>query len=230
MNMDTFNTALKSQMPIQESMLEQFEKYADYLYEQNQLLNLTAITERSEVYEKHFYDSILVQSMIPANSKIADIGSGAGFPGICLAIVRPDCQFTLIEALNKRCRFLESIIQLLNLKNVTILNHRAEECRDMLEAFDCVTARAVANLAILMEICIPLLKVNGIMIAMKGQKAQIEIDEAKHAFIHLNASLDKIQSLELPTAGYRNNILIRKNKANDLKYPRPYGQIKKKPL
>jgi 16S rRNA (guanine527-N7)-methyltransferase len=230
MNKDTFNQALKSQMLIEESMLEQFEKYADYLYEQNQLLNLTAITDRAEVYEKHFYDSILIQSMIPTHSKIADIGSGAGFPGICLAIVRPDCQFTLIEALNKRCRFLESIIQQLGLKNVTILNHRAEECTDIHEEFDCVTARAVANLAILMELCIPLLKVNGIMIAMKGQKAQAEIDEAKHAFIQLNSSLEKIQNLELPTAGIRNNILIRKIKVTDLKYPRPYGQIKKNPL
>lgn len=230
MNKDTFNQALKSQMPILESMLEQFEQYADYLYQQNQYLNLTAINDRSEVYEKHFYDSILIQSLIPDYSLVGDIGSGAGFPGICLAIVRPDCQFTLVEALTKRCRFLETLIQLLGLKNVLVLNQRAEDCANIHEEFDCVTARAVANLSILMELCLPLVKVKGSMIAMKGQKAQEEVDEAKHAFVLLNCSLEKIQQIDLPSAGVRNNILIRKNKTTDPKYPRVYGQIKKNPL
>jgi len=164
-----------------QQQLEQFEQYMHILQEWNEKMNLTAITEEEEVWEKHFYDSILpFASLDPAS--MCDVGSGAGFPGIPVKIAFPKCKMTLIEPLQKRCRFLEAVVEELGLDNVKIINERAEDyAKDHRENFQIVSARAVAKLSILLELCIPLLKVNGIMVALKGKNGNEELQQAKRA-------------------------------------------------
>jgi 16S rRNA (guanine527-N7)-methyltransferase len=209
---------------------EAFETYLKMLIEVNKVMNLTAIDQEDAVREKHFMDCLLIEPLIPKDSSVADIGSGAGFPGLCLAIVREDCQFDLIEPTGKRCQFLNQVIQALKLSNVRVLNRRAEECLDLKERYDVVTSRAVAKLSILMELSIPLLKVKGKMIAMKGSSAQEEIEEAKNAIQILKLSDTIIYAHSLPTAGQRMNLEWIKLDKSPSQYPRAYSQIKKKAL
>lgn len=208
----------------------QFETYLAYLVEINKVMNLTAITDPDEVYEKHFLDSALIVEYLKAGDKVADVGSGAGFPGLPLAILRDDIQVTLIEPTAKRCQFLSEVIQKLGLTNVWVVNDRAENLPCTREHYDVVTARAVAPLPVLMELCVPLVKVGGLMIAMKGSKALEELDDANNAMKLLHCSLVSVKPIELPTAGLRQNIVFRKDKTTEAMYPRPYNQIKKKPL
>lgn len=231
MNVERFKSALSvhCQRDLNQAM-ELFEAYLITLVRVNQTMNLTAITQPEEVYEKHFLDCAMIETFIPQDASVADVGSGAGFPGLVLAIVRPDVHLTLIEPTGKRCAFLESTAQSLGLTNVTVLNARAEELPQYRERFTVVTARAVANLAILMELCVPLLAINGRFIAMKGSKGLEELEEAESASKKLRLTLVSAQPVELPTAGQRVNLVFEKTQATDIKYPRPYGQIKKKPL
>jgi len=209
---------------------KQFETYLNRLVDVNKVMNLTAITEPDEVYEKHFLDSCLIAPYLKAGDKVADVGSGAGFPGLPLAIIRDDLAVTLIEPTAKRCVFLSEVIQELGLNNVWVVNDRAENLPCTRGAYDVVTARAVANLSILLELCVPLVKTGGLMIAMKGQKALEELEEAKNAMKLLHLTLISAQPIELPTAGLRTNLIFRKDQETQAKYPRPYPQIKKKPL
>ncbi len=209
---------------------EAFEKYRILLFEANQVMNLTAINDENEVREKHFMDSLLIESLIPMNAHVADIGSGAGFPGIPLAIVRKDVQFTLIEPTNKRCLFMLNVIKELGLKNVKVLNKRAEDCDELKESFDIVTARAVASLPILLELCVPLVKIGGAFIGMKGSLANDELALSQNAIKVLNLNEPVIRENELPHAGKRVVVLFRKEKACPKMYPREYRLIKKKAL
>jgi len=211
-------------------VMAQFETYLNRLVEVNKVMNLTAITDPEEVYEKHFLDSCLISPHLKPGDKVADVGSGAGFPGLCLAIIRDDIEVTLIEPTAKRCQFLSDLIQTLDLKNVWVINDRAENLSCTREFYDVVTARAVASLAILLELCVPLVKVNGLMIAMKGQKALEELDEAKAALSLLKLRCVNAEPVTLPTAGHRYNLIFKKDQKTELKYPRAYNQIKKKPL
>jgi 16S rRNA (guanine527-N7)-methyltransferase len=211
-------------------VMAQFETYLRRLIEVNQVMNLTAITDPQEVYEKHFLDSCLIANKLKTGAKIADVGSGAGFPGLCLAIIRDDLQVTLIEPTTKRCVFLQSVIDELGLTNVEVLNQRAEELIQLRETFDVVTARAVAQLSILLELCVPLIKVDGLMIAMKGQKALEELTEAQKAIELLSLTVLESTPITLPSAGLRVNLVFQKTKPTKSYYPRAYNQIKKNPL
>ena len=208
---------------------EAFEVYAQKLIEVNQHVNLTAIDEPNQIREKHFWDCLAIEALIPKGALVADIGSGAGFPGLCLAIVRTDCHFALIEPTLKRCVFLNDMVKLLNLTNVTVLNERAEAHKRR-EHYDVSTSRAVAKLSVLLELSIPLLKVNGKMIAMKGPSADEEVLEAKQALKTLHCDGGEIFDVHLPSAGLRKNCVFTKLNATAAKYPRSYAQIKKKAL
>lgn len=209
---------------------EMFEIYLNRLVTVNKIMNLTAIDQDEAVREKHFMDCLLIEPLIPFGSKVADIGSGAGFPGLCLAIIRDDCQFDLIEPTGKRCQFLNQVIQELRLKNVNVINRRAEECSDLRETYDVCTSRAVAKLSMLMELSVPLLKVNGKMIAMKGLNALEEVDDAKNAIKILKLSDTMVHAHSLPNAGQRYNLEWSKYEKTPIQYPRAYAQIKKKVL
>jgi len=208
----------------------QFETYLNRLVQVNKVMNLTAITDPQEVYEKHFLDSALIAPLIKQGATLADVGSGAGFPGVPLAIMRDDLKVSLIEPTAKRCQFLSELISELKLNQVYVINDRAENLPCARETYDVVTARAVAPLSILLELCVPLVKEGGLMIAMKGQKGLEELEEAKNAMKALHLSLVDAQTVSLPSAGDRVNLIFRKDQKTEAKYPRAYAQIKKKPL
>ena len=210
--------------------IEQFQKYMELLVEWNQKMNLTAITEEEQVWEKHFYDSILPFAHLSFDS-MCDVGSGAGFPGIPVQIVFPDVKMTLVEPLQKRCRFLNEVKEQLHLDHLEIVNERAEDfAKKRREKFDVVSARAVAKLSILLELCIPLVKKNGIMVALKGKNGMEELHRADKAVKVLGISLVKEETCHLEEDATRINLYFKKEKNTPAKYPRAYGQIKKKPL
>lgn len=220
----------KINIEITDAMLDQFALYADLLKEWNEKMNLTAITDREEVYEKHFYDSLLPLDET-IHGKIADIGSGAGFPGIVWKIVRPDLKVSLVEPTGKRCTFLKEVIAQLKLTDITVFNERAEEhVKDHREQYDVVTARAVANLRVLAELCVPLVKKDGIFLTMKGNHGDTEVQEASHAIEILNIELIDREKTMLTNGDERLIFVFRKKGHTPYKYPRNYGQIKKKPL
>lgn len=231
MNKNTFQEQLtKDGLHPDEKQIHQFEQYFALLEEWNQKMNLTAITKEEEVWEKHFYDSI-VPFLDTKFQTLADVGSGAGFPGIPLAIMYPDRQFTLIEPLKKRCRFLEEVKSQLGLSNVTIVNERAEDfAKAHRNSFDVVSARAVARLSILLELCIPLLKDDGTFIALKGAAGLKELDQAAPALKALHVQLESIKQFELGKEGERTVLFFVKRGPTPSKYPRKYGLIKKSPL
>lgn len=218
-------------IPVSEKQLDQFDQYAALLKEWNEKMNLTAITEDSEIWEKHFYDSVRPFAGQKFDS-LADVGSGAGFPGIPLAILYPDRKFTLVEPLGKRCRFLEEVVRRLGLHNVEIVNARAEDfARERRESFDAVSARAVARLSILLELCIPLLKTGGTFIALKGRNGREEHEQAKPAIRELKVHLDHQEEFLLDNdEADRIIFYFVKDQKTPAKYPRNFGMIKKKPL
>jgi 16S rRNA (guanine527-N7)-methyltransferase len=197
-------------------------------------MNLTAITEEQEVYNKHFLDSLMIVKALDLNKEftLCDVGSGAGFPSIPLSIVSNNAKVTIIDALNKRIKFLNDLILELGLKNVIALHERAEDyAKIKREFFDVTTARAVARLNILSELCLPLTKVGGYFIAMKGQGGNEEIKEATKGIEILGGHIEKVISLELPdNAGARDIIIIKKIKETPKKYPRAFAKIKERPL
>lgn len=213
------------------TQLNQLRKYADFLSEQNKVMNLTAIDDLEGITEKHFVDSLLIGELINGSRNFCDVGSGAGFPGMVLAIAYPDIEFSLVEPTGKRCNFLNQVIQLCDLKNVKVFNQRAEDfVKEARESFDVVSARAVANLVMLSELCLPLVKIGGQFIAMKGQKGLEEVDEAKTALSLLGGQVSKSLKSMLSDGSLRYNIVIQKVKKTPMKYPRAFTQIKKNPL
>ena len=231
MNKEQFREALQqNNIILDEKQIHQFEQYLRLLQEWNQKMNLTAIVEEEEVWEKHFYDSI-VPFMGTEFETMADVGSGAGFPGIPLSIVWPKRQFTLIEPLTKRCKFLQVVKDELQLKNVNIENARAEDyVKQNRSKFDVVSARAVARLSILLELCIPLLKGKGKFIALKGSAGKEELKNAKPAIDALKVKVEQIKEFELGQEGERTVITFVKTAPTPKQYPRSYSLIKKKPL
>lgn len=220
----------ENEYKLNEEQKQKFTKYYKLINEYNQVMNLTGIDDKEGVYLKHFYDSLLIAKEIPAqNQTIADIGSGAGFPGIVLAIFFPNNKFELVEPMTKRCKFLETVVSELRLDNVKIINLRAEEIKD--KKYDIITTRAVARLNILLELIIPLLKPKGIFIALKGKNYEQEIIDSLEALKILNCEILKTNIEILPVEkSERGNIVIQKTKSTNKIYPRNYGQIKKKPL
>lgn len=220
--------AFIQKLNINERQQEQFEIYQQLLCSWNQKMNLTAITDEEEIWEKHFYDSVMPFVDLPAGT-LCDVGSGAGFPGIPAAIVYPQLQVTLLEPNHKRCRFLEEVKTQCSVP-VEIVCARAEDfVKERRESFDYVSARAVARMTLLMELCAPLLKVDGLMIALKGRNGNIELDQASQAMKILGMKLEQEKAVTIEDAEHL-NFYFRKVRSTPKKYPRNYGQMKKKPL
>lgn len=233
MNEKEFITELKKlNIEVTPLMLERLEKYYNLLIEYNQKINLTRITEKQDVYLKHFYDSITLIKAIDLNQnlKVCDIGTGAGFPGLVLKIVFPNLQITLVDALNKRINFLNIVIKELNLKNINTVHDRAEIfIRKNNEIYDLITCRAVSKLNIISELCIPGLKINGYFIPMKANIDE-EIKNTKYLQT-LGAKIENIITFKLPKQDInRNLIIIKKIRKTDNNYPRNYDKILKHPL
>ena len=213
---------------------EQFFEYMNLLIEWNEKMNLTAITEPEEIILKHFIDSITILKDIEDNSKVVDVGTGAGFPGIPLSIMNPTLKITLVDSLNKRLIFLQEVVNKLKLKNVEIVHARAEEFgqnKKHRESFDVATSRAVANLSTLSEYLIPLVKVNGKVISMKAAEANQEINDAKKAIEILGGKIEKVEEFNLPQSDIgRTVIIINKEKQTPSKYPRKPGTPSKEPI
>lgn len=211
-----------------------FEEYYKFLVEYNEHVNLTAITDYDGVYYKHFYDSLTLSLALEVTKPInlVDVGAGAGFPSIPNAIVFNNLNVTIIDALNKRINFLNELIAKLKLNNAKALHARAEEYAAFhREEADVVTARAVARLNILAELCIPLVKVGGLFVAMKSVESEQEFLEAKGAIKTLGAEHLKTISVELPNQmGHREILVFKKVNKTPSKYPRQFSQIKNKPL
>jgi len=209
--------------------------YGNLLLEWNEKINLTAIKEPEEVLFKHFYDCILFFKNVelPPDATLVDVGTGAGFPGMVLKIVRPDLKITLLDSLNKRLIFLNDVIEKLGLKGIETLHMRAEEagkskkCR---EKYDFATARAVANLPVLLEYCTPLVKVGGTFVAMKGPSAAEEVGLCENAIKVLGVSKPKIICETLTGEEQRAFVIMKKISQTPPKYPRKPGDISKQPL
>ena len=210
---------------------EQLEIYKDFLKEYNTHTNLTAIKEDSGIYLKHFYDSLTMNVYIKEGLKVLDIGTGAGFPGMVLAIVNPNTSFVLLDSNNKKTTFLNQLKEKLNLKNVEVVNARAEEyVREHRKFFDIVTSRAVADLRILAELSLPALKVNGFFIPLKANVAS-EYPLFLEALEVLNGKVLEKKEFVLPIEKSNRTILVvEHNKTTDTLYPRSYDKILKKPL
>lgn len=234
MNELEFQNILKEKgIEVSEHQLQQFQKYYEILVEWNEKMNLTAITDKEDVYLKHFYDSLTISFDFDFNNQtLCDIGAGAGFPSIPLKIVYPDLKITIVDSLTKRITFLNYLTQVLKLNNVTAVSARAEDYAiGHRETFDIVTARAVARLNILDELCLPLVRIGGHFITLKGLKAKEELNEAKHGIDKLGGKVMKETHFTLTNENdHRCNIFIHKIKETPQKYPRPFGKIKKKPL
>lgn len=221
---------LSNNIEVTDRQLQQFERYADLLIEWNEKFNLTSITGREDIYVKHFYDSILPSLYHDLKGSLVDVGSGAGFPGIPLKIMYPDLEVTLIEPTGKRCTFLNEVISQLSLDKITVVNMRSEDYARENVRFDFVTARAVAELNILTELCLPLVKTDGHFIVMKGPKAYQELENASRAIRVLGGTVREVREIPLSSDQTRVLIDIQKTSEHDPKYPRNYSQIKKKPL
>lgn len=222
----------KLNININNDMLNKFELYYNKLIEVNSYMNLTAITEHDQVYLKHFYDSLTITKAIKGdNYNILDVGAGAGFPSVPLAIVKPNINVTIIDSLNKRINFLNDLTKYIGIDNVLAIHARAEEfIKNKRESYDYVTARAVARLNVLAELCMPYVKVGGYFIALKGNDKE-EIDEASNAIKVLGGKIEKIINFNLPDdQGERNIVVIKKIKPSLTKYPRIFKTIKDKPL
>ncbi|NLC34314.1 MAG: 16S rRNA (guanine(527)-N(7))-methyltransferase RsmG [Erysipelothrix sp.] len=223
------NELAKHEIVLNERQIAQFQTYREMLQEYSKIMNLTAILDTQEIYIKHFYDSLIPALFIDLHGDLLDVGAGAGFPSIPLKILNPNLNVTILEPNNKRVRFLTDLCQKLEI-NVKIVEQRAEDyIKETTQRFDFTFARAVANLPVLLELCLPFVKVDGYFIALKGQKYQEELDESKNALNVLNATVSEIHTLELEDA-QRAILKIKKLKATHPKYPRNFGQIKKKPL
>ena len=220
----------KCDIKLSTEQAERFNKLYEFLVEYNKNVNLTAITDFKEIVVKHFIDSVLPFNMIDIeeNSSFIDVGTGAGFPSIPLMIVRPDLKCTMLEALNKRCVFLEKACELVGVK-ATVVHGRAEDyAKDRRECFDCATARAVANMSVLSEYCMPYVKVGGKFIALKSVNEEIE--RADDAIKILGGKITNISDYKITNGDSRRLVVIDKLSHTPTKYPRNPSMIKKKPL
>ena len=210
---------------------EEFEKLYEMLIQYNKMYNLTSITQKEDVFNKHFLDSVVGECYFEKNAAVCEIGSGGGFPSLPLKIVRKDLSFTLIESTGKKCSYLQAVVDNFNFESVKVMNIRAEEgARDKLlrEKFDAAVARAVARLNTLCEYCLPFVKVGGVFVAYKGDCGE-EVAEAENAVKILGGRIKKVDKFEL--YGERRSLVVIEKVAPTLpKYPRGRGLERKKPL
>lgn len=238
MNPEEFRAELERRgLPITDEKMTQFKLYLELLQEWNKKINLTAITEQEEVYLKHFYDSLTAGLYVDFSKgvhSLCDVGSGAGFPSIPLKILYPELSITIVDSLKKRINFLEVVVDALNLTGIELLHDRAEtfgQNKQYRATYDFVTARAVARMSVLAELCLPLVKKGGSFIAMKAAHAPDELKDAEKAIAMLGGKIREDFAFELPReAGERHIIMIDKKKETPNKYPRKPGTPNKTPL
>lgn len=228
------NAAAAEDFILSEPQLDAFQQYAALLIEWNQKMNLTAITEPSEVAVKHFLDSLmpLKYMELPENASLIDVGTGAGFPGIPIKIFSPSVRLTLLDALNKRIGFLKTVSEALGQEN-RCLHLRAEEGGrkpELREQFDVATARAVASMTTLAEYCLPYVKVGGCFAALKGFEIEEELEEAKPAIKLLGGKVERVEQYTLAGDQKRSVVIIRKISQTSTKYPRSSAKMAKNPL
>ncbi len=225
-----FETLKKYDIQITEQQFVQLDKYAEILVDYNQKVNLTAITDPEGIENKHFLDSLLFAKNPLVKGKVVDVGTGAGFPGIVTKIFKPEIELTMIEPTGKRCTFLQYALDTIGIK-ANVVKERAEEAarKGFREQYDVATARAVADMRILSEYCIPLVKVGGHFIAMKGD-GEKELSPATNAINKLGATFIEINEFNLPDESKRCLIVCKKDKETPKVYPRNGGKINKSPL
>lgn len=228
------NQAQKIDINLTNKQLNEFYTYMNLLIEWNKNINLTAITEPEEIIKKHFIDSLTISKNIQKDSSIIDVGTGAGFPGIPLKIVREDINVVLLDALNKRLNFLNEVIKENKLENIETVHFRAEEIgknKKYREKYDIATSRAVAQLNILVEYLLPLVKIGGKCICMKGSNVEEELKNSKKAINLLGGEIEKIEEFILPDSDIKRNvIIIKKVNSTPAKYPRKPGTPAKEPI
>lgn len=228
------NAFAHMEIPLTQKMEEQFASYMKGVLQWNEKINLTAITDEADFIQKHFVDSVLCAPFDEYRraKKIIDVGTGAGFPGVPLAIVSPEKEFLLADSLNKRLRVIDALTQKAGIANVVTVHGRAEELaknKAYRQSFDLCVSRAVANLAVLAEYCLPFVRTGGYLLAYKGPDAEKEVREAAKAIKILGGRVDRIQSVDLD--GYAHNIaVIEKIKETPAKYPRKAGTPAKEPI
>ncbi len=224
----------KMSISLNKEQYDQFYAYMVLLIEWNEKINLTAITEPQEIILKHFVDSLTIAKYIEEGKTIIDMGTGAGFPGIPLKIYRNDVKVVLADSLNKRIKFLNEVIEKLQLKNIETIHCRAEELgknKEYREKFDYATSRAVANLSTLSEYLLPFVKLNGSGIFMKTMEIDEELENAKKAIKILGGRIEKVNKFEIPESDLgRSIIIVKKEKQTPSKYPRKPGTPAKEPL
>ena len=238
MDFEQFKNLLKEELKnlsidISDVQVKQFYTYMNLLVEWNKKINLTAITEANEIITKHFIDSLIISKYLQEGKNVMDIGTGAGFPGIPLKIINNNIHIDLVDSLNKRITFLNEVITKLELNDINAIHSRAEDLARIVkyrENYDIVVSRAVARLNILDELCLPLVKVNGYFLALKGLKAKEELKEASNGIKVLGGRVDEVIDFTLTNDDHRSNIIIKKVKATPGKYPRMFSKIKKQPL
>jgi len=218
---------------ITENQADLFYEYMNLLIDWNNNINLTSITEPNDVILKHFIDSLTADKYVK-NARVVDVGTGAGFPGIPLKIIDKDIKITLLDSLNKRINFLNEAIDKLGLKNINAIHGRVEEVarnKEYRESFDIAISRAVAPLNVLLEYMIPLIKVEGKCVCMKGSNVEEEIKQSANALKRLNAEIEIVESFNLPGTDMKRNIVVVKKLAKtDKVFPRKAGTPSKKPL
>ena len=221
---------------LSETQTDQFMQYLSLLLEWNEKMNLTAITDPVEVVQKHFIDciSVLPHLDLQGGETMIDVGTGAGFPGVPLKIANPALQVTLLDALQKRLTFLDTLTQSLDLSDVTLVHSRAEDGGqnpDLREQFDLCVSRAVANLAVLLEYCLPFVKVGGKLAALKGPDATQEIEQAQNALQIVGGKVTAVIPITIPHTDLQHQlVLVEKIAPTPQRYPRKAGKISKKPL
>lgn len=210
---------------------EQFKKYQEYLIQENKKINLTSIVEEEEIINKHFYDSSLLCFNANLNGSLVDIGSGAGFPGVVIKILYPNLKVTLVEPIKKRCDFLDRLIKYLDLNNIEVICTRGEDFSlKNREKYDFVTARAVSNLNILIEVSGALVKKGGQFIALRGKDGEKDVEDAKNAIKSMGFEVHKNVEMSLYDGSKRNIYYLNKIKDTPKSFPRQYSIIKKNPL
>ena len=208
-------------------------RYAELLVEKNKVMNLTAITEPADIAALHFLDCAALLTLADFRGKsVADVGTGAGFPGMPLRILEPSIRLTLLDSLNKRIDFLKEVCDDLGFENVDCVHARAEEfAAEHREGFDIVTSRAVANLRMLSELCLPLVKVGGTFLSMKSVDSDAELEEAKKAIATLGGQVTDVKDYVIPGTEVTHRVIfVQKMKETPKKYPRAFAKIKKTPL
>ena len=239
MNPELFATTLSNHnLKLSAKQEQQFKTYFKELITVNEHVNLTRITEEDEVYLKHFYDSLtpllLVPEVFTEGAKVCDVGAGAGFPSLPIKILRPDLRLTIVDSLGKRLKFLQELLDKLEISGVELVHGRAEDVGQnpaYREQFDLVTARAVARMSVLSEYCLPLAKTGGKFVALKGPKAASELADAKKALDTLGGKVSFSQEFTLAgTEEERTIVVVDKVKKTPAKYPRQAGTPSRKPL